>query len=170
MTPATVAKLNKLRSDFRPLAFHFIEALEREGIGYALGDTHRDSFREWEVYKVGRRLKDGGDTHEPDDWEIDGDAGAIVTRVKPGSFTGPHPYGLAFDCYPVDPETKGLMSDRHPLFKVTVEAMWKLAEELGIDALGHKTDVPGDQCWSGDPCHFQMLSWLQHRIMEPKEV
>ncbi len=71
------------------------------------------------------------------------------------------------DVYPVDEH--GALMQTHDLHWIdTITQMWTLAETCGLDALGHKQeDRPGDEYWSGDPCHFQAHGW---RSMIPSAV
>jgi hypothetical protein len=161
-------KVNTLREDFRGQAIQFLEALDRENIPYSVGHARRTYEQEVEIWQVGRQLIPNADPLQPASWQIVGD---IRTRVFPGSGKGPHPYGLALDVYPKDIATGGIMASDHELFEVTIQAMWRLAEELGIDALGHDDPNRKDEVWSGDLCHFQLLNWRNHLMTDaPKTV
>ncbi len=163
MTNAVWAKVSSLREDFRIQVVKFLDSLDREQIPYCVGDALRTYEQEVAIWQVGRTLRDDCDPHHPDSWLVTGE---IRTRVFPGSGKGPHPFGLAIDVYPKDTQTNQIMASTHPLFETTVAAMWRLAEEAGVDALGHKTDVPEDEYWSQDPCHFQLLGW-RTKLMLP---
>ncbi len=164
--PDYVAKINVLDPRVRPQFEEFLHALDRKGMRYALGDTRRDEAREWELWKIGRRPPEEGDAGNPHLWVVM-NPGLIVTRVPPGSGKGPHFFGLAGDVYPVDEH--GALMQTHDLHWIdTITQMWTLAETCGLDALGHKQeDRPGDEYWSGDPCHFQAHGW---RSMIPSAV
>lgn len=145
----------------------FLDKLDAHGIAFALGDTRRDVAREWELWKIGRICPPDSDAGKPRAWIV---VDTIVTKVPPGSGKGPHFFGLAADVYPKD-EHGALMQTTHPRWTDTIEMMWALAEECGLDALGHDDPTrKGDALWSGDPCHYQALNW---RTMIPpmtKEV
>lgn len=151
------AKTALLDAHFRPGLEAFLTALETAGIPFALGDTRREVAREWALWAIGRDCPPNGNAKDPKAWEIV-NAKALVTRVPPGSGQGPHFWGLAADVYPLD-ITHRIMQDRNPDWKATISRMWELAERCGLDALGHKTDEPGDECASWDPAHFQALRW-----------
>lgn len=160
MTNPTLLKISSLRLQFREQILDFVDALEREGIVYAVGDALRDVTRERELWSKGRECLDytvGWSNARA--WHV---TGKIVTNVFPGSGKGPHPYGLAIDIYPLD-EHKQLMAQTHPRFARTIRRMHELAESFGIDALGsnNKHNRPCDEYWSGDPCHFQFCGWRQ---------
>ena len=146
----------------------FLDDLEVEGLRFALGDCRRDLTREWELWRTGRtwQPQSGLPTTDPNGWEP---SGKIVTRVKPGSGMGPHFYGLAGDVYPED-ENGQLMTTKHEAWKATIARFWELAEARGLDALGHREDVPEDEYWSEDPCHFQATGWRSMRPAHAQEV
>lgn len=152
---------------FRPLLEAFLDALDTAGIPFALGDTKRDVAREWDLWRLGREVRAGLNVMDPKAWDVV-NAKALVTRVPPGSGQGPHFWGLAADVYPLD-ITHRIMQDRNPDWKATISRMWAMAEQLGIDALGHKTDEPDDEYASWDPCHFQQLGW-KHLIVPTTPV
>lgn len=145
---------------FRPLLERFLDALDREKIWFALGDCRRTVEREWELWKLGRACQTnraGVNVNDPKAWIVV-EARKVVTRVPPGSGKGPHFFGLAADVYPLD-ATHLIMKAKNPDLAPTLQRMWALAEQLGIDALGHRTDEPDDEYVSWDPCHFQALGW-----------
>lgn len=162
MTNATLLKISSLRLCFRDPVLSLVDAFEREGISYAVGDALRDVTRERELWVKGRECLDL--TKQWDGswvWVVKNPL-AIVTRVFPGSGKGPHSYGLAIDIYPLD-EHKRIMANNHPRFASTIRRMHELAESFGIDALGsnNKHNKPCDEYWSGDPGHFQFCGWRQ---------
>lgn len=156
MTPSTVLKLATLRQPFARLIARMLEEMEREHILYLVGDCYRSPADQLLAWGRGRTLRDGGDTQVASDWTV---IGATVTNAHPSSGKNPHLYGLAVDIYAKDPNSGKIMDTKHPQFWQIIYRMWAIAESLGIDALGHKTDQPGDQVWRDDPCHFQMLNW-----------
>lgn len=159
-------KTLSLDSRFRPQLEAFLDALEAARIPFAMGDTRRDVVREWALWAIGRDCPPGANAKDPKAWDVV-NAKAIVTRVQPGSGKGPHFWGLAADVYPLD-ETYRIMKSSNPNLAATLQRMWDIAEKLGIDALGHRTEEPGDEFASYDPCHFQALRW--RGMVERREV
>ena len=75
--------------------------------------------------------------------------GKPVTNARGGQSS--HQYGLAFDCGPVDDAGR-------PLWNTTVATwrkLWKIAEEVGLDALGD----PWGEYVSWDPGHCGEPGW-----------
>lgn len=156
MTTATTLKLATLRQPFARLIARMLEEMEREHLLYLVGDCYRSPADQMVAWAKGRTLLDVDSPDDPDVWKK---VGPTVTNAHPSSGKNPHLYGLAVDIYPKDPDTGRIMDTKHPQFWQIIYRMWAIAESLGIDALGHKTDAPGDQVWRNDPCHFQMLNW-----------
>jgi hypothetical protein len=149
-------KIDALDPRVRLAVEAFLDDLDAEHIPFLLGDTRRTVSREWELWRIGRSIVEGRDRSEPKSWTV---TGPIVTKVFPGSGTGPHFYGLAADVYPKNAEG-GIMSPNDPAWDATITAMWRLAEERDLDALGHDDPtVERDALWSGDPCHYQAAEW-----------
>lgn len=152
-------KLDTLSQPFQGLAGRMLQGFDDQHIPYLVGDAFRDPEKQLTLWAVGRTLRDGGDPQVPSDWSV---TGAVVTNAHPAGKKNPHMYRMAIDVYPKDVQTGQIMSYKHPDFWQLIYKMWAIAEALGIDALGHKSNDPNDQVWTGDPCHYQLMGWFNH--------
>lgn len=166
MTNAHLLKLGSLQYGFRQKVIQFCDELEAHLIPYIIGETYRDKALQLTKWKVGRRLKEGLDPALKRSWTEDGTA-TVITRAFPGESA--HEYGLALEIYPKD-EHGQIMADTHPRFEAVTMEMWVLAEQCGIDALGHRNLAdPNDQFWGNDPSHYQEKNWMA-LVKESRQV